>query len=44
MWDPLDQTRPTFLGIIDMLEPLAQKYQKDEAVAGSGGAQCCVVS
>jgi hypothetical protein len=27
MWDPHDQKRPTFLKIIELLEPIAQKYQ-----------------
>ena len=43
MWDPNDQKRPTFLKIIDMLEPIEAKYQELEAKNEAGG-QCCVVS
>lgn len=44
MWDPMDQKRPTFLKIIEMLEPIAQKYQDEEARNAAAGGKCCVVS
>lgn len=43
MWDPIDQRRPTFVQIIEQLEPIGLKYQEAEAKAGKEG-QCCVIS
>jgi hypothetical protein len=43
MWDPDDSARPDFLGVIEMLEPLALAYQEEEERI-MNGAKCCVVS
>lgn len=43
MWDPHDQKRPTFLEIIERLEPIALQYLQEEENSAAGG-KCCVVS
>lgn len=43
MWNPDDMARPTFVNLIDQLEPLATWYQDEEA-KNAGGGKCCVVS
>jgi hypothetical protein len=42
MWDPDDQRRPTFPQIIQILEPLAEKYQQEDREIAAGG-KCCVI-
>ena len=42
MWDPDDQRRPTFPQIIQILEPLAEKYQQEDKEIAAGG-KCCVI-
>ena len=37
MWDPDDQRRPTFPQIIQILEPLAEKYQQEDREIAAGG-------
>lgn len=43
MWNPDDMARPTFVNLIDQLEPLATWHQDEEA-KNAGGGKCCVVS
>ena len=43
MWDPTDTNRPNFMQVIDLLEPIAIKYQEEEErMALAKG--CCVMS
>ena len=43
MWDPDDQRRPTFPQIIQILEPLAEKYQQEDKEIAAAAGKCCVI-
>ena len=41
--DPDDQRRPAFPQIIQILEPLAEKYQQEDKEIAAAAGKCCVI-